>query len=70
MKASVVIKDGKTEIVLTPENGFEKDVIERVIDDKFEIVEVKAFTDYSYREHSNHKIIMEISREKACETNN
>ena len=69
MKAIVVIKDSKTEIVLTPENGFEIEVIERIIKDKYEIVESKATTDVAYQEHSNHRITIEISREKACETN-
>ena len=30
MKTKVVIEDGETEILLTPENDFEKDVLEKI----------------------------------------
>jgi len=37
MKTKVIIENGKTEIVLTPENDFEKNVLERLDDKKCEL---------------------------------
>ncbi len=62
MKASVLIKNGRTEIILLPENNFEIEVIERVINDKYEITKTEVDSDYSYQEHSDHKITIEINR--------
>ncbi len=60
MKARVVIENGKTEIVLTPENEFELDVIEKTIDSKYEVKKTDVTADWSYHEHKNHRIIISI----------
>lgn len=62
MKASVLIKNGKTEIVLTPENEFEIDVIERTIDGNYNVKSTKVESDYNYHSRKNHKIIIEIEK--------
>ena len=64
MKASVVIKNGTTEIVLTPENDFELDVIEKTIDKKYTVKKTTVDSDYSYHSHSNHRIVIEIEQHK------
>lgn len=36
MKTKVIIENGESKIVLTPENDFEKDILEKLYDDKYE----------------------------------
>lgn len=61
MKAKVIIENGKTEIVLTPENVFETSILEDAYketkDTKIQS-EVKA--DYSYSCYQNHRLIVDI----------
>ena len=60
MKAKVVIEQGKTKIVLTPENEFETDIIEKIVDSKVGYsTETTVDTNYSYHTHTNHR--MEIN---------
>jgi len=61
MKAKVIIENGETSIVLTPENEFEIDVIEKVHckTEKYNI-HTKVDADYSYGSYSKHKICMSI----------
>jgi len=63
MKAKVIIENGETTIILTPENDFEKDIIEKVHDKKKEhsticTFDIKEF----YGSISNHKIEISIKR--------
>jgi hypothetical protein len=61
MKAKVIIENGETEVILTPENDFEKDIIENIADRKKDFnIHTTAETNYSYSQHSNHKIVMNI----------
>lgn len=64
MKAKVVIEQGRTSIVLTPENDFEIDVIEKVIDKKYQIKKTDVSSDYTYQIHSKHQITIEIEINK------
>lgn len=61
MKTKVVIENGEIEIVLTPENDFEKDIVEKMVDRKKDFsIHTTADTKYQYSSHSNHKIVMNI----------
>jgi len=62
MKAKVIISNGKTEIILEPENGFEREVIERTIDEEYKLVKTSIESTCSYSEHKNHKIVIEIEK--------
>ena len=53
MKAKVIIENGKTEIILTPENDFEIDVIEKA-DALFNKHEIRTWID------DQSKIILQI----------
>ncbi len=61
MKTKVVIENGGTIIVLSPENEFEKDVIEKVYK-KNEAYSINAIVEarYNYGSYDNHKIEMSI----------
>jgi len=67
MKAKVVIENGETDIVLTPENDFEKDLIEKVKEgeDKkiwnvYTSVNIDKKYNYGTYELSNHEIIINL----------
>jgi len=64
METSVTIKNGITEIVLTPENTFELDVIEKIIYKKYHLKESKAVSDYDWQCHKNHRIELVIEKNK------
>lgn len=61
MKTKVIIEDGAATIVLTPENDFEKDVIENTKNKeaKHDIV-VSIGADYYCGDYINHKIELSI----------
>jgi len=61
MKTKVIIENGEIDIILTPENDFEKDIIEKMVDRKKDYsIHTTANTDYLYSNHSKHKITMNI----------
>lgn len=61
MKAKVIIENGETDVVLTPENDFEKDIIEKMVDRKKDFnLHTSAETKYSYSQHSGHTITINI----------
>lgn len=61
MKAKVIIENGETQIVLTPENDFEIDVIEKIYDKKEKYNVLTSFNaNVSYGTYSNHNIEMNI----------
>lgn len=65
MKTEVNIKNGLTKIVLTPENEFESDVLEKVYRNKQEYeLDVKVDGDYGYHEIKNTKIEIGINKKK------
>jgi hypothetical protein len=61
MKVKVVIENGETTIVLTPENEFEIDVIEKIHckKEKFNI-HTSVDASYNYGTYSKHKIDISI----------
>lgn len=61
MKAKVIIENSETTIKLFPENEFEKDVIEKMVDKKEAFSPLTSFnTKYSYGTHSQHDITINI----------
>jgi hypothetical protein len=65
MKAKVVIENGETEIILTPSNDFDKDVLEKIYNNKSRFslhTDVDAI--YNYGGYSNHKLIINIKETK------
>lgn len=65
MKTKVIIENGETEIVLTPENIFERDLLQKINSgrQRFNIhTDIEA--DYVYGVSQNHKIILNIKEEK------
>lgn len=61
MKTSVLIENGRTKIILTPENDFEKDIIEKLYikKEKHELI-TTVQADYNYATYNKHKIILNI----------
>lgn len=62
MKAKVIIENGCTEIILTPENEFEEDVLEKVYENKYEITNTKIYVLAYYGIYSKHKITININK--------
>jgi hypothetical protein len=62
MKTQVIITQGNAQIVLIPDNEFETDLIEKLVDNKIgytTTTEVK--TDYIFCNHKNHMIKINLS---------
>ena len=65
MKAKVIIENGETNIVLTPENDFEVDIIEKVYNKNQNYKQECSFnTDYNYGLLKNHNIKITIKEVK------
>lgn len=65
MKAKVIIENGETTIVLTPENNFEVDVIEKVYCKKEKHnIHTRFEAQYSYGSYSKHRIELSIKEER------
>ena len=62
MKAKVVIENGSTEIILKPDNEFEINLLEQVIDNKYKVTDTNVNSNYSYGTHSNHNITITINK--------
>lgn len=64
MKTTVIIEDGETRIVLTPETEFEKTVIEdcQYGDNRFNTCKISCQRDYPYNtnDYREHKIVLSI----------
>lgn len=61
MKAKVIIENGEIQIVLTPENDFEIDVIEKIYDKKEKYNVLTSFNaNVSYGTYSKHNIEINI----------
>lgn len=63
MKSKVTIENGEVDIILTPENEFEKDIIEKVKegkDKKIWNVFCDAECDYSFGTYSKHKFTINL----------
>lgn len=59
MKAKVIIENGETQIILTPENEFEIDLIEKIYDKKEKYNVLTSFnTSVSYGTYSKHNVSM------------
>ena len=57
MKAKVIIENGQTKIELSPENEFEKDIIEKVYGQRQNYdLEVDINATYNYGAYTKHKI--------------
>jgi hypothetical protein len=65
MKATVIIENGETTIVLTPENEFEIDVIEKVHCKKEKHnIHTQFEAQYNYATYSKHRIELSIREER------
>ena len=61
MKAKVIIENGETTILLTPENEFETDVIEKIYCKKESFNLLTSFNvNHSYGTYSKHNIEISI----------
>lgn len=61
MKSKVIIENGETTILLTPENDFETDVIEKIKCRKKDFNYITTFeARENYGTYSNHKIEISI----------
>jgi len=57
MKTEIVIWQGEAKIVLHAENEFEKDLIEKIKDNRLGYeTQTQVFTDKSYQIHKKHRI--------------
>lgn len=65
MEAKVIIENGETEIILTPENEFEKDIVEKVylVKDKFNI-HTRFDAEYNFGSYRYHNIKLSIVKIK------
>lgn len=61
MKAKVIIENGETTIILTPENVFDRDVLERAYSnkDKFNL-HTTVDANYRYGSYENHKMVISL----------
>ena len=65
MKSKVIIENGETTIVLTPENEFEIDVIEKVHCKKEKHnIHTEFEAQYNYGTYSKHRIELSIRQER------
>lgn len=65
MKAKVIIENRETTIILTPENQFEKDVIEKVYLDKQQHnIHTQFDAEYDYGNYSKHRIELLIKEKR------
>lgn len=61
MRAKVVIENGETDIVLTPENEFERDIVEKMYNNKRNFnFHVTPDAEYGYGVLHNHQIKINI----------
>jgi hypothetical protein len=61
MKTKVIIENGETTIILTPENEFENDVIEKVYNRKVDYnIHSNFSAEISYGTYHKHKIELSI----------
>lgn len=63
MRTKVVIENGEIDIVLTPENNFEKDIIEKVKEGKSNqkwSIHTDVDYDYQFGTSSKHKITLNL----------
>ena len=66
MKTKLIVNEGKAKIVLTCENEFEVDLIEKIKDSRGGYkIETEALRDYDYHNHhKNHRIEINLLEEK------
>lgn len=65
MKAKVIIENGETTILLTPENEFEIDIIEKVHCKKEKHnIHAQFEAEYNFGTYSKHKIELSIRGER------
>lgn len=61
MKATVIIEQGFTKVVLKAENEFEKDIVEKIKDYRGDYeIETTVSTNYQFQTHNDHKIELSI----------
>jgi len=66
MNAKVIIENGQTEIVLTPENDFEIDVLEKVYNKQNTIdIKTNVVAKYDFVAHRDHKLIVNLKENKS-----
>jgi len=63
MKTKVIIENGKTMIILTPENEFEKDMVEIAKDQNYKI-EANIFKEDMFCDSEDHKIELLLTENK------
>jgi len=63
MKTKVIIENGKTTIILTPENEFEKDMVEIAKDQNYKI-EANIFKEDMFCDSEDHKIELLLTENK------
>ncbi len=62
MKSKVIIENGQTEILLIPENEFEKDLVEKCLYRGSEnVIKTSITTQPSYGVHQKHQISINIT---------
>lgn len=62
MKVILIIENGKTKVVLRPENDFETDTIEKVFDKNHNYdISTEFKADYACQEHSDYRIEINIT---------
>lgn len=66
MKAKIVIENGETEIVLTPENVFDTEFLEK-LHSKQQLYNVKTSVeaDYTYGSYEKHRLVLNIKKIEA-----
>ena len=65
MKSKLIIENGYTEIILTPENDFETDVIEKICNNKQRFnIETSFKSETSYGIQEKHKISISINKKQ------
>lgn len=68
MKTKIVIYESNATIELIPENSFEIDLIDRLIDEKY-VIETSVSHDYNFGVYSKQRIELSIKKNEKSITN-
>lgn len=65
MKAKIIIENSETEIILTPDNVFDKDVLEKMYNNKGRYnIYTDVESDYKYGSYQNHRLVITIKEQR------
>lgn len=65
MKTKVIIENGETEIILTPDNDFDREVLEKIYFKKSNFtIHTDVQAKYDFGNYKDHKLVLNIKETK------